>query len=513
MSLVQQPPSNIPQTVWEKMPENVKQIYLEQQRVAEQAARDQARQQSRMENWKSVTVTGQVLGATQWTSERAQQIVNVAPISAIRESDIIRQNEPLGVAQHSAAGFVGAFESIFRPEVPTVGGAVSENVINRVLPQPKIEGYNVKTDYYQQQIGKLGPGYAVGSLFGTAVLTYAVGKGESWLLGKGEEYAMSAHGKLPKEEQLWRNAQVPYESREASRIFQQAELKSLNMEWTEEFGFKTGEFGGASNWAKSTLISPATKGSGYSPWTFDFIQSQETLPSVKPFAPLFEDYFSEAILPMSLKEKTLIGLSYAPALFSIPKTSQFIITPQTAREDFIFGGTKQGFSSIQGLKQFQRQDLFKISLPKTESFSDIWQFPKAPTKQDVYSMQSPFSISEITSISVQKQFQFQKQAQPLISLLKFATPEPFNPFYPEQQRRKEGKKKSKKKKMKGGWFNRLWPSAYDPEQLLSKKGTFPLGIIKDGSFMPSVKWIPKNAFPDLYKKRRSKKRGLFSFGF
>jgi len=475
MSL-EQKPSNIPQVAWERMPQNVKDIYLEQQRIAEQAARDQARQQARMENWKDVTITGQVLKGTEWTSERAQTIISYAPISAIRESDIARQTEPLGAAQRSTAAFVGSVESVFRPEVPTMAGAISENMINRVLPQPKIEGYNVKSDWYQQQVSELGPGYAVGSLFGAAVLTYAVGKVESWLLGKGEEYAMSAHGKLPKEEQLWRNAQVPYESKEASRIFQQAELKSLNMEWTEEFGFKTGEFGGASNWAKSTLISPATKGAGYSPWTFDFIQSQETLPSVKPFAPLFEDYFSEAILPMSLKEKTLIGLSYAPALFSIPKTSQFIITPQTAREDFIFGGTKQG----QGVKSIPKQDLFipqKLK-PSSKTYFETFTFHVSKVKQDVFQKQDIFQFT-VTKTSQQ---QIVKHAFPLFgeqfiprTVQKPKAETRFPPFLKlKVQRTKKGERQ--------GWFGRMWPSAMDPEKMFKVA-------------------------------RRSKRRGSFSFGF
>jgi hypothetical protein len=460
-----QPPSNIPQTAWERMPQNVKDIYLEQQKQQAQAAQDQAKQQSRMQNWKGVTVTGQVLKGTEWGSERAQRIVNYAPISAIRESDISRKTEPLGAAQHSTAGFVGSFESVVRPEVPSVGGAVSENVMNRVFPQPKIEGYNVKTDWYQQQMKELGPGYAVGSLFGTAVLTYAVGKGESWLLSKGEEYAMSSHVKKTAESSLWKNAQVNYESPEAGRIFQQAELKSLNVELAEEYGFKTGEFGGASSWAKSTLYQPATKGAGYSPWTFDFIQSQETLPSVKPFTPLFEDYFSEAITPKSSR-------GFLPALIAIPRiTPNYQLTQKNVQKDFVFGGTKQG--PVSSPQEFQK-NLVNPSRIKSQQY----YFSEYKFKQDLFQKQ------DITPISLQKTFQQQKLGQqqysPFIQQFIPRTAKPkagteFPPFLKfKMQRTKKGERQ--------GWFGRMWPSALDPEKMFKQQ-------------------------------RRSKRRGSFSFGF
>ena len=176
----------------------------------------------------------------------------------------------------------------------------------------------------------------------------------------------------------------------------------------------------------------------------------------------------------------------------------------------------QRSATIQGPLQISKQSLKQIQKQEydlTKSIFGIGQKPMISQKPifDVYSRTEPIpilsSITGIGQIQKQKQIQQQKQLLQQKSLFKF----PFSQQSIQQRMNNQNKKKKKGKKGKGifrgGWFGRTWPSAYDPEQLLSKKGSRPLGIIGGGD----VKWLKSVRkggffFGEQSKRKKAKKR-------
>jgi len=477
----------IPLDVWSRMPQNVKDIYTQQNQLRLIREQEQQNLISNMQTWRTTTLTGQLLDLTQ--NPNAALVEKTAP--AFIPKEVFHVNDM--PVQGGAAGFVASFESIVKPYIPTPTGVLAERLIPRYVyseEQGKVI-QDASIGWNEQQIKQLPAGYTAGFVLGEALQLYLTQKVTDWGLNRLDVYAQSGGFDFLSENAYnIRNVEIPdiveyqYLTKSALNPSELAFQEQLEFKVEQEFH----------DWLAKNSITETVASSGFAAdhqiSTFTGFENKGWADSFKKFygsgfveqqleTPKFLNPFTEFFYSPKMYSPKLFGIDLTqmsilasfetskflkPSLFSASTIrTEPIISPKTIQyKDLVVSQSIKQISEL-SLLQSQKQAVSGIIAEKTnqQGIQFLKQRSKANTFNDQFLKQNSIQETQQGLKQLQKQMQIQIQ-----------TLQPLNRAKPKQQLKRQFpffKPIGKRAKFGGGWFGRKWPSAVDPEKLLGLK--------------------------------------------